>query len=32
MTHPAYANYELEVIEQFFYTFNISWVNDWRNR
>jgi RHS repeat-associated protein len=32
MTHPTFANYELQVIEKFFYTFNIRWVNYWRNR
>jgi hypothetical protein len=32
MTHPTFANYELEVIEQFFDRFNINWVNYWRNR
>ena len=32
LTHPIFANYELEVIERFFHSFNINWVNYWRRR
>ena len=32
LTHPTFANYELEVIKRFFDRFNINWVNYWRRR